>query len=176
MDSEEQPKDADNVLKPYKGAYFVKWLEKKYYPQISELECYSCENFWSEDDLKVMMTKCEGLVIDFVNIPVAFVVYDRDSDEKQITILNIVVHPDHRRKGLGKLLIKNVLARLNADVPEAMFYVRESNLGGHLFLKNCGFLALGIVKNHFKDDYPEQLEQEDAIRFYCTQNMADDVE
>ena len=67
--------------------------------------------------------------------------------------LNIAVHPSHRRKGLGRILIEElkVLAQLRGK-SKLRLRVLSSNPGAIAFYKVCGFKEEGrLVKEYYLD-------------------------
>ncbi|HEX7044235.1 MAG TPA: ribosomal protein S18-alanine N-acetyltransferase [Burkholderiales bacterium] len=75
-------------------------------------------------------------------------------------LLNICVHPDYQRRGLGRALVKFLLAfaqRKRAQV--ALLEVRVSNAGAYKLYTQLGFDEIGIRKDY----YPARNGREDAI-------------
>jgi ribosomal-protein-alanine N-acetyltransferase len=75
-------------------------------------------------------------------------------------LLNICVHPEHQRRGLGRALISFLLLlakRKNARV--ALLEVRVSNTGAYRLYTQLGFDEIGIRKEY----YPARNGREDAI-------------
>lgn len=75
-------------------------------------------------------------------------------------ILNICIDPDHQGKGLGRHLLRHLVAQSNkTDVDMVMLEVRRSNaLAQQLYLSE-GFHELGVRKAY----YPADDGREDAI-------------
>jgi hypothetical protein len=44
------------ILKPVKGCFFIKWLHAGLYKQAEYLESHSRENFFTEKDIRELMT------------------------------------------------------------------------------------------------------------------------
>jgi len=154
------------IIKPINGHYFIKWLHSGLYAAAAELECESCENFWTKAIIKQMMVdeRMGGLVICDYDDPVGYIVYESSRADREICVLNLVIRSDHRRQGLGKILIDRLMSKPQYDTIK--FYVRESNLGGHLFLKSLGFKATGVCRDFFEDVYfQDEAYKEDAYRF-----------
>lgn len=149
------------VLSPIRSHYFVQWFHSRYFQAAANLECYSCENFWTVDDFRQVLTKgtSQGYILEDLMTPFGFIVFKNLG--KQARILNLVVHPDYRRCGWGTTLID----RTKVNFESVAMDVRESNLGAHLFLKQNGFQATKVSKGYFKDVYEEHVEQEDGFRF-----------
>ncbi len=65
-------------------------------------------------------------------------------------ITNIAVHPDHRRKGVGRALVKALVGW--ADQQDGEFVsleVRPSNLGAIRLYESLGFVQVGQRKNFY---------------------------
>lgn len=164
------------VLKPVKKHFFVKWLHAGFYAAVAELECYSCENFWSREDIARMMT-CQpwdrsnkgpvhhGKVITDLKMPVGYTIYLPSRRRKSIALLNLVMHPDYRRQGLGAILLNQIQMKIGEEYHRIVADVRESNTAAHLFLRHAGFKATGVIKEFFLDEYPNHTEKEDAYHF-----------
>jgi ribosomal-protein-alanine N-acetyltransferase len=72
----------------------------------------------------------------------AFLVVRRVADEMEI--LNLAVHPDHRRRGGGADLLAGVLARAGeSGVKKVFLEVRESNAAAISFYKRFHFNIVG---------------------------------
>jgi [ribosomal protein S18]-alanine N-acetyltransferase len=75
-------------------------------------------------------------------------------------LLNICVHPDHQRRGLGRAMIDFLLMlakRKGARI--ALLEVRVSNVGAYKLYTDMGFDEIGIRKDY----YPAKNGREDAI-------------
>jgi len=75
-------------------------------------------------------------------------------------LLNICVHPEYQRQGLGRALIHFLLMlaqRKRAQV--ALLEVRMSNVGAYKLYTQLGFDEIGIRKDY----YPARQGREDAI-------------
>lgn len=75
-------------------------------------------------------------------------------------LLNICVHPDYQRRGLGRALVNFLLSfarRKRAHV--ALLEVRASNASAYKLYTQLGFDEIGIRKDY----YPARYGREDAI-------------
>ena len=75
-------------------------------------------------------------------------------------LLNICVHPDYQRRGLGSALVSFLLdraRRMGARV--ALLEVRVSNAAGYRLYVKLGFDEIGVRKHY----YPARHGREDAI-------------
>jgi ribosomal-protein-alanine N-acetyltransferase len=74
-------------------------------------------------------------------------------------VMNLAVHPDYRRRGIGMMLLKDALYELKRQRPDIKFVtleVRESS-GALKLYEKAGFAAIGRRKGYYHS--PE----EDAI-------------
>lgn len=68
------------------------------------------------------------------------------SGEGQIT--NIAVHPEHRKKKIGSMLLEKILEECN-DAYQIILEVRESNFPAIALYEKYGFVKAGIRKNFY---------------------------
>ena len=61
--------------------------------------------------------------------------------------MNLVVHPDHRRKGIGKILIKEVMKKSKRFISRT----REGNVNTLEFLKHLGFKYKKKINKYYKN-------------------------
>lgn len=75
-------------------------------------------------------------------------------------LLNICVHPDWQRRGLGRQLVEHLLDVARAKgVGTALLEVRASNTSAYRLYTNLGFNEVGLRHQY----YPGHGEREDAI-------------
>ena len=71
-------------------------------------------------------------------------------DELHITF--IAVHPIHQRKGLGKLLITDLIKRSKSLQTNHIYLeVKDNNKPARAFYKSMGFKTVGYRTNFYKD-------------------------
>tara|TARA_B100000579_G_scaffold381191_1_gene349589 strand:+ start:74 stop:529 length:456 start_codon:yes stop_codon:yes gene_type:complete len=71
-------------------------------------------------------------------------------DELQITL--IAVHPIHQRKGLGKILLSDLIKRSKSlQANHIHLEVKENNEPAKAFYKSMGFKTVGNRSNFYKD-------------------------
>jgi len=74
-------------------------------------------------------------------------------------ILNIAVHPDARRNGLGRSLLEGAISSLSASTDLKVFLeVREKNTTARSFYTSLGFREISVRKNYYPDDNAVILE------------------
>lgn len=140
--------------------YKTRWGKLADASALLEVDRTSSECLWDIRDFKKSLRdkSIVSLVVsDFSDKIVAFLMYETREDA--LNILNLVVHPDHRRRGIGRALIQNLKTQLkvqddDGDKPVALFYdVRETNLDAQLFLRAMGLVAYRVVEGYFQDIY-----------------------
>ncbi|MCX5903748.1 MAG: ribosomal protein S18-alanine N-acetyltransferase [Proteobacteria bacterium] len=83
--------------------------------------------------------------------------------EDDCAVLRIACHPQHRRRGIGRILLQQGLTRAGArGARRASLEVRPSNESALAFYRACGFTIAGVRKGY----YPET--GEDALVMQLT--------
>jgi ribosomal protein S18 acetylase RimI-like enzyme len=169
------------VIKPVlDGRYFIKWLHAGYLDAVASIECDSCENFMTKEIVGDLMDRnwIDGLIITDLKLPVGYVIWERIPSRKTISIINLVVRDDYRRKGLGTELLRKATNKFKKSgfrrgkFRSITCCIRESNCSGRMFLTSRGFSCSGLLRDHFEDHYYDRVEREDAFCFYLTASMA----
>jgi ribosomal-protein-alanine N-acetyltransferase len=65
-------------------------------------------------------------------------------------IISIAVHPQHRRKGIGRELLKQAMK--NSQPKKVWAEVRRSNQGAQTFYSKMGFQIAGLVPNYYQNE------------------------
>ena len=157
------------------------WLRRNEIKEAAKIEWYSVERFWKEYDF--------SLVFEFTNprhvIPLVCRVEDKPNNEKLIgyciykraedsfNVLNLVVHPEYRRLGVGRLFIKNLMYNLNKSKKHHIkVRVRDSDRVDeripHLFLNSFDFELKQIVPDFYcnYDKLGNVIGKENAMEYY----------
>ena len=78
----------------------------------------------------------------------------------EASLFNIAIHPDYRKQGLAKLLLKQLITELDAKQVKMLWLeVRESNTVAIALYQQLGFNEISVRKNY----YPTKHGKEDAI-------------
>ena len=65
-------------------------------------------------------------------------------------ILNVAVHPDHRRKGIGRQLVEHMMA-VRDGIRDVYLEVRPTNRAAVQLYKRMGFDVIGLRKGYYQD-------------------------
>ncbi len=153
--------------------YDVCWMIRGDMPEVCAIEGQSFEFPWTEEEFIRCLRQRDtiGSVVRIDDRVVGFMVYSLYP--KRLHLLSLAVHPEYRRHGVGhamatKLISKLAFQRRNRIVCE----VRESNLVALNFLKKAGFLATGILKDHYEDSDEDayQMMYRVAEKVPCTKD------
>lgn len=131
----------------------VRWMIRRDMPPTLRIEAASFPSPWVEEDfLKCLRTQnCIGMVVERqAGGVLGYMVYELH--KTHLTLLNLAVDPDHRRDGLGSMMVGKLLAKLCSHRRTAVLVTPgERNLGAQLFFKSHGFRAEGVARLLYKD-------------------------
>ena len=101
-----------------------------------------------EKELSDSQRLCIG-IIDNSNL-IAFGCGWMIVDELHLTA--IAVHPDHRRIGLGQIILSNLFDQAaNKGCERATLEVKSDNTAALALYKSCGFKTAGCRSNYYKN-------------------------
>jgi ribosomal-protein-alanine N-acetyltransferase len=79
-------------------------------------------------------------------------------------ILNVCVHPDFQRRGIGRRMLRRLIALARRqDADSAFLEVRESNAGAIALYRSEGFDEIGMRRAYYPPSIPGREEREDAL-------------
>lgn len=130
---------------------------------IVEIENISFSTPWSSYSFKKEIYKPYSIpkVAVINNRVVGYICVERIIDEAHI--LNLAVHPDFRKIGIGSLLVSNILEELRSTGCRYVYLeVRASNIAAKRLYERFGFKVIGIRKHYYirpeEDAYVMMLE------------------
>lgn len=129
----------------------IRWELRRDLPSLLEIERQSFGFPWGKSEFVAALRTLwvTGLVAEIDSQVVGFVIYSLERGD-EIDVLNLAVHPDHRRKGVGRELIRKLQGKLShMQRNRITLVIRETNLQGQVFFRSCGFQAIATLKNQF---------------------------
>ena len=126
--------------------------------QVAQLEKLCFSDPWSENSVASELENplALWLVAEKHGAVVGYVGSQTVMDETDM--MNIAVHPDHRRQGIAEALIEALITALKQKGSRSMtLEVRASNENARRLYEKLGFQQAGIRKNYYRNP------REDAI-------------
>lgn len=131
---------------------YIRWMIWRDVPAVLEIEQASFEFPWHEDELVrcLMHFNVIGMVAEVDGQIGGYVIYALLSD--RIDVLNVAVHPAHRRQRLGTLMMRKLINKLSLYKRTRLeLVVRETNLPAQLFFRSCGLRAIDILRGYYEE-------------------------
>ncbi len=124
-------------------------IEKKHIADIAEIESLCFSSPWSEKALELLCRENNfGIAVTEGEKAVAYGGMTCILDEGEI--LNIAVHPDYRRRGYGRAVVRALLAEAEKrGITKIFLEVRASNLPAIALYSSEGFEEVGIRKGFY---------------------------
>ena len=150
--------DGQDVSEPRVDALNITWAAARHVPEIAEIEtiCFSCP--YSEKDFYKWLANPGrgGLIVENEDGEIlGYIFYRLFSTNYEIT--TIAVLPEHRNRGVGRMLINDLRKKLKPDARKGIsLKVDERNLGCQLFLKKLGFIWSETLKSE-DEEYDKYL-------------------
>lgn len=146
----------------------VRWLIRRDYPEVLEIEVASFDSPWGEEEflLAARHRNCIGMVAERDHEVVGFMIYELH--KVNLRILNFAVHPSHRHCGVGRAMVRRLIEKLSQQRRTSIdLHVGENNLDGQLFFRACGFRACEVIRGFYEesgdDAYRMVFTEQDAI-------------
>ena len=136
----------------------IETMTASHVEQIAGLEKLCFHDPWSEksiadeltNDLALWLVALEGeTVVGYVGSQTVLGWTD---------MMNVAVHPEHRRRGIGEALIPKLMEMLVACNCECLtLEVRASNQGAIALYEKLGFTEVGRRKNYYRNPKEDAL-------------------
>jgi [ribosomal protein S18]-alanine N-acetyltransferase len=130
----------------------IRWMTRRDYPQVMEIENECFEFPWTEEDL----TRCIrtrnyiGIIAEESDRVLGYAVYELQTHG--IHILNLGIHPKFRRRKIASQLIEKLFGKMGVQRRTRLtLEVRESNVAAQVFFRSLGFRATKILRNYYDD-------------------------
>lgn len=139
---------------PMVSQYHMRWMIKRDLPKVLFIEGSSFPTPWNSEEfirhlrqhnriaMVVEDTGCDNCIVGFV----VFVLH-----RSLLEIINIAVHPDHRRRGIGSMMLTKISHKLSVNRrPRAEIIVRETNLRTHIWLRSNHWVCHELRRDWFE--------------------------
>jgi ribosomal-protein-alanine N-acetyltransferase len=140
----------------------IRKMQEKDIPEILKIERISFSTPWTEVSfLNEIQNPYAILKVALsVEVIIGYICAHHILDECHI--LNLAVHPDFRRRGIAKLLLKELMNE-SMEKGSKFYYleVRISNIGAQQFYERFGFRIVGKRKKYYHSP------DEDAALMMC---------
>ena len=110
---------------------------------------WSKENFFSSYEVghKSLVCRIDNVIVGFIIFSVI---------KKEIHLLNIAVHTEHQKKGIGSLLMETMLKQASVmGVLKVYLEVRSKNEKAILFYKKYNFIKDAVRVNYYTGENPD---------------------
>jgi ribosomal-protein-alanine N-acetyltransferase len=130
----------------------IRWMIRRDMPEVQAIENASFDSPWSEEEFirSLRQRNCIGMVAEIGEKIVGYMIYELHRN--RLEILNLAVHGEHRRSGVGSSMIAKLYGKLSPQRRTRIdAAVCERNEVAHYWLKACGFTAVEILRDHYEE-------------------------
>lgn len=130
----------------------IRWMIKRDLPEVIDIENHAFEFPWSEDDFIDRLRKRNviGMVAENDDDISGFMVYELKKES--LYLINFAVHPDDRRAGVGRQMIRKIIGKLSpARRKTISLEVRETNFAAQMFFRANGFRCNATIRDRYDD-------------------------
>ena len=136
----------------------ITMMTASHVPQIAELEKLCFNDPWSENSIASELDNrlsCWLVALDDDKV-IGYVGSQTVLGETDM--MNIAIHPDHRKRGIATELIERLIQALKErDSHSLMLEVRASNEPAKSLYTKMGFELVGIRKNYYRNPKEDAL-------------------
>ena len=129
--------------------YKVSLMDHSDLKEVYEIEKQTNPSPWSKENFfSSYEVGHKSLVCKIDNIIVGFIIFSLIN--KEIHLLNLAVHTQHQKKGIGSLLMETMLKQASAmGVLKVYLEVRSKNEKAILFYKKYNFIKDAVRVNYY---------------------------
>ena len=133
-------------------------MQESHVPQIAKIEQLCFNDPWSENSIASELNNRLSLWLVAVEDECVIGYVGSQTVIGETDMMNIAVHPDYRKKGIGTALILELIDALKTRGSHSlMLEVRSSNSSAISVYKNLGFLEVGRRKNYYRNPKEDAL-------------------
>ena len=152
----------------------IRWMISRDMPQVLAIEVSRFANPLTEREFSALLHEQQiiAMVAERGEEIVGFMIYRLCSG--RLVLLQIAVREDLILNGIGTQMVKKLRAKLSAGRRTHVdIDIRETNLGGQLFLASCGFKAIRIDRKAFQDT--EESSYHMVLRLFHDKNGTPEI-
>ena len=135
--------------------YKVSLMDHSDLKEAYEIEKQTNPSPWSEENfISSYEVGHKSLVCRIDNVIVGFIIFSVIN--KEIHLLNIAVHTEHQKKGIGSLLMETMLKQASVmGVLKVYLEVRSKNEKAILFYEKYNFIKDAVRVNYYTGENPD---------------------
>lgn len=138
-----QPEDVEQVYAIDVLSFSLPWSARSYRYEVTENE--------ASRDWVAEAVDAQGHA-QIVGMIVVWVILD------EAHVATIAVHPDYRRRGIGRqLLAAALLDALESGVTQSLLEVRRGNLNAQAIYEQFGYEVVGVRRGYYADNHEDAL-------------------
>jgi ribosomal-protein-alanine N-acetyltransferase len=127
-------------------------MSMEHVPQIALLEQMCFSDPWSEKSVASELNNPLALWLVAVENDAVVGYVGSQSVLGEADMMNVAVHPDHRRKGVAQALVTALVRALwEKDNHSLALEVRASNAPASALYEKLGFVQVGLRKNYYRN-------------------------
>ena len=133
-------------------------MEQGHVAQVAALEAICFRDPWSEKSVASELNNSLScwLVAEENGVVTGYVGSQTVIDESDM--MNVAVHPDHRRKGIAEALVVELVEALKKRESHCLtLEVRASNEPAKALYEKLGFAQVGLRKNYYRNPKEDAL-------------------
>ena len=130
----------------------IKTMTEDHVPQIAEMETLCFSDPWSEKSVASELNNRLSLWLVALDGDTVAGYVGSQSVLDEADMMNIAVHPDYRRQGIGRDLVLALAGALQKKgIRGLMLEVRQSNAPAIALYEQLGFQQVGMRPNYYRN-------------------------
>ena len=133
-------------------------MNESHVAQVAELEKICFSDPWSENSVASELKNPLScwLVAEEDGVAAGYIGSQTVMDESDM--MNVAVHPDHRRKGVAESLVNELIEALKKRGSRCLtLEVRASNEPAKALYEKLGFVQVGLRRNYYRNPKEDAL-------------------
>ena len=141
----------------------IEKMNENHVPSVAALERLCFADPWSEKSIAFELNNPLALWLVAVEGDTVCGYIGSQSVMGQSDMMNVAVHPDHRRKGVGEMLVLALCDALAKENTSLALEVRASNAPAITLYEKLGFVQVGLRKNYYRNPKEDALILKKAL-------------